>query len=267
MTSSISEQSKKKLIHKFQPPDERDRIYKVINNVTGNNNNNNNNKLSLSTYMVPNLNLANVLDQGDLGDCVSNALAFTISTMTKSRLNISRLMHYTITRCISGDSITDDNGLYIRDACKSISSNGVSLETVWPYIPNNYFTFPSIYTLKCNNLFVNYSYTFVKNDLNSLKNCLLVNNVPIIFGFYIYSTFLSSAVTNTGIVPIPNTKTETYQGGHCACIVGFNDTTQCFTCVNSWGTSWGNKGLFYMPYNYVTNSKLCSDFCFLYFKY
>jgi C1A family cysteine protease len=36
-----------------------------------------------------------------------------------------------------------------------------------------------------------------------------------------------------------------------------------FLCANSWGNSWGAKGYFYLPYKYVTDSTLASDFCTL----
>ena len=30
--------------------------------------------------------------------------------------------------------------------------------------------------------------------------------------------------------------------------------------MNSWGTGWGMKGFFTIPYNYLTDSDLASDF-------
>ena len=74
---------------------------------------------------------------------------------------------------------------------------------------------------------------------------------------------MSNSVAANGIVPMPNTKTETLDGGHCTCIVGYDNTKQWFICANSWGTSWGDKGYFYMPYAYITNPNLASDFCYL----
>jgi hypothetical protein len=176
----------KKLSYKFQPVDTRDKLYV------------NTSKPSRLVYTINTVNtirLNNILDQGELGSCVSNAFAYTISCMTKGTINMSRCMHYTLTRCINGISVTEDSGLYIRDACKTIATNGVCQESNYLYVPGNYFIFPKIYALKCNNLFVNYVYTFIDNNLNSIKNCLVTKNVPIIFGFLVYIQALVSQYT------------------------------------------------------------------------
>jgi C1A family cysteine protease len=49
-------------------------------------------------------------------------------------------------------------------------------------------------------------------------------------------------------------------GGHCVLLVGYDDTTQQFTCMNSWGPHWGLDGFFKIPYNYILNPKLADEF-------
>jgi C1A family cysteine protease len=42
-------------------------------------------------------------------------------------------------------------------------------------------------------------------------------------------------------------------GGHAVLIVGYDDTKKCLIVRNSWGENWGDKGYFYLPYQFVIN--------------
>jgi len=43
-------------------------------------------------------------------------------------------------------------------------------------------------------------------------------------------------------------------------MVGYDDSQIRFIVRNSWGTQWGLQGYFLMPYAYLTNWHLASDF-------
>ena len=49
-------------------------------------------------------------------------------------------------------------------------------------------------------------------------------------------------------------------GGHAVLAVGYDDKKQQFIVRNSWGEGWGQKGYFTMPYAYLTQASLASDF-------
>jgi C1A family cysteine protease len=218
-------------------------------------------KTTLPTlYRVPNL--PTILDQGSVGDCVANAFAFTIAKQTQGYIKPSRLFHYCNSRILDNTALSDDAGTYIRTACTAIQKEGVCQETVWPYLAVKFNVFPPLEVYKASNKFKTFTYVFVAQDVNTLKTCLVTNQKPIVFGFLVYSSFMTQTVASGGQVPLPNTQTETLEGGHCMNLVGFNDTTQRFTCANSWGTRWGDKGYCYLPYAYLTNPQLASDFCY-----
>ena len=76
---------------------------------------------------------------------------------------------------------------------------------------------------------------------------------------------MTKQVADTGMVPMPNKETENLEGGHCIIMIGYDNTTKLFQCVNSWGTSWGVNGIFYLPYDYVIDPELSCDFATLKF--
>jgi C1A family cysteine protease len=252
------------LNYTFQPKSSADRVYYSVR----------------TTSASPTFSLASkitiILDQGNLGACVSNAFAQYIHTNTSNNVLISRLYHYYTGRLLSGLSNLQDTGLYIRDACSIISSVGACAETTWPYITRNFATMPPINAFQGSKYFKSYSYTLIAQNITSIQNYLTSTNTPILFGLNVYSSFMTNSVGNTGIVPIPNKTKETLQGGHCMLIIGFNNTTQKFLCVNSWGNSWGcnstggttgTRGFCLIPYAYILDPSLCSDFSALIFSY
>ena len=64
------------------------------------------------------------------------------------------------------------------------------------------------------------------------------------------------------MMPYPNTSVEQFLGGHAVCLVGYDDNLNGgrFIARNSWGTSWGDHGYFYMPYQVIQNKSMSSDF-------
>ena len=94
--------------------------------------------------------------------------------------------------------------------------------------------------------------------LNQLKGCL-AHGYPFVFGFQVYESFESPDVARTGEVPLPGTGEQTL-GGHAVLAVGYDDATARFLVRNSWGAEWGQAGYFTMPYPYLTERNLASDF-------
>ena len=74
-----------------------------------------------------------------------------------------------------------------------------------------------------------------------------------------FQSFESDDVAHTGLVPMPG-PSDAPVGGHCVVMVGHDDVTQLFIVRNSWGKDWGKDGYFFMPYAYVLNPNLASDF-------
>ena len=88
----------------------------------------------------------------------------------------------------------------------------------------------------------------------------LAAGYPVIMGFLVYSSFMSSGVARSGLMPYPNSRRERLLGGHAVLLVGYDNKTGRFIARNSWGNAWGDRGHFYMPYEVVTNTAMSSDF-------
>ena len=53
---------------------------------------------------------------------------------------------------------------------------------------------------------------------------------------------------------------ESMLGGHAVMAVGYDDAKKRFIVRNSWGSRWGLKGYFTMPYAYLQDADLSADF-------
>jgi C1A family cysteine protease len=76
---------------------------------------------------------------------------------------------------------------------------------------------------------------------------------------YIFDNFDSEKMRTTGILELP-TPTSSLMGGHAVVIVGYDNVKKCFKIRNSWGSSWGLSGSFYVPYEFMLNPNWADDF-------
>jgi C1A family cysteine protease len=203
-----------------------------------------------------------VQNQENLGSCTANSIgaAHMFDQLKQKNADAfapSRLFIYYNERVIEG-TVDQDSGAEIRDGIKSIAQQGVCPETQWPYDVNKFTQKPSaacyVNALKYQAL----KYEAVEQTLSEMKGCL-ASGFPWVFGFTVYSSFEGPDVAKTGIVPMP-APGEEQLGGHAVLCVGYDDATQRFTVQNSWGPGWGLGGFFTIPYNYLTDSNLASDF-------
>jgi C1A family cysteine protease len=196
-----------------------------------------------------------VYNQGQLGSCTANAIAAAIEFSQKKKFVPSRLFIYYNERVIEG-TVASDSGAQIRDGIKSVATQGAPPEKVWPYNIAEFAVTPPPFTdAKLDMVSL---YQRLVQDLNTMKGCL-ASGYPFVFGFTVYESFESAAVAKTGIVPMPASG-EKSMGGHAVMAVGYDDATREFLVRNSWGPDWGLKGYFKIPYAYLTETNLASDF-------
>lgn len=201
-----------------------------------------------------------VYNQGELGSCTANAIGGAhqfnqIKQKSQNNFIPSRLFIYYNERVMEG-TVNQDAGAMIRDGVKSVVSQGVCPETEWTYDIKKFTKKPAAtcYTHALQHQVV--SYQRIIPLIAQIKGCL-ASGFPIVFGFSVYENFDGADVQGTGMMQMPS---GSLMGGHAVLAVGYDDSISRVIVRNSWGPGWGDKGYFYMPYQYITNTNLADDF-------
>lgn len=233
-------------------PDQRDRVFRAplarIGPLPG--------RTDLRSLCPP------IWDQGPLGSCTAQAIAAALEfDQRKQQLadvfDPSRLFIYYNERVMEG-TVDEDAGAMIRDGIKSVSTQGAPHERLWPYDLKKFRTKPGPPAYADARKHAAVLYQRVTQDIRQLRGCLAAG-YPFVFGFSVYSSFESDAVTSTGRVPMPK-PAEKMVGGHAVLVVGYDHAAARFIVRNSWGTLWGRDGYFTMPYAYLLDENLSDDF-------
>ena len=245
-------------IHKYgwipDLPDQRDFMYSAKYKTVA----------AVPTYIDLRLHDSPIQNQLSLGCCVEHALSGDVQMLQHidkvPYATLSRLFIYYNTRVAIG-TVGTDSGSSLRDAIKTMAAGacGASIENLWLYSDDGtkFKIKPPAKAYASGLQHVITSYMSLVT-LDDMLTCL-ASGYPFVFGFSVYESFESDAVAANGIVPMPGSK-EKLLGGHAVCCVGYNQIYQRFLCRNSWGVNWGIKGYFTIPYIYLTNPNLASDF-------
>lgn len=231
-------------------PDQRDYLYRVIH--------------PLPAELPPAVDLREccsaVEDQGRLGSCTANALAGALEFLEQKNgtpfKDLSRLFIYYNERALE-HSVHVDSGAMLRDGIKTLAKQGVCTEKRWPYVISKFDERPPV---ACYREALDYQITSYERilTLDEMLACL-AEGFPFVFGFSVYESFESADVSRTGTVQMPQPE-ERVLGGHAVMAVGYHEAEKRFIVRNSWGTGWGLKGYFTMPYAYLADRGLSDDF-------
>jgi len=203
-----------------------------------------------------------VYNQYDLGSCTANALgaAFQFEQIKQNQPDFvpSRLFIYYNERVLEG-TVNEDAGAMIRDGIKTMVKEGVCPEDMWPYRTGKFRKRPpqECYTEALNHQVLEYQ-RITPHTLYEVKHALHMGH-PISFGFMIFESMMTDDVARTGVVPMPRPG-EQPMGGHAVLAVGYDDKRNALLVRNSWGSSWGIGGYFWLPYEYVSKPNMSADY-------
>jgi C1A family cysteine protease len=140
-----------------------------------------------------------------------------------------------------------NSGAYVVNALDFLKTKGVCTWNAMPYSDSDCSLMPNATqrSLAANYAIANY-YT-VPIDAEAIKT-FLADNRPVIVAGPVNKDF-----TRQKNGDILDNFTGRSIGGHCYCIVGYDDNLQAFKFMNSWGTSWGTEGFGYISYDHIAD--------------
>lgn len=211
-----------------------------------------------------------IKDQDNLGSCTANEIAscveFELGREGQEQFDVSRLHLYYYERLMHGWQ-NEDTGAFIRDGFKVLNKLGAAHESLWPYNISQFTVKPPITADQDAAKHKALTYARVKSNTATEIKKMLALGIPVSFGFTVYESFFEAG-SNGGVVPIPNPDREGVAGGHAVYIAGYETLSwavpkskRLYAIVpNSWGGSWGDGGVCYMPMSFITNEWYCDDF-------
>ncbi|NOZ62593.1 MAG: T9SS type A sorting domain-containing protein [Calditrichaeota bacterium] len=187
-----------------------------------------------------------VKNQSSCGSC----WAFVAVALVENLSGQQDLSEQELVSCAVGDC----GGGWYGDALKYVHDTGLPPESCYPYQASNGSCANS-----CDNpdfliQLTNYDYyghwgVPTANTVNDLKSLLQTGPVCVSMLVPADGTFdnYSGGVYDYEGGAIPSDR------GHAVLVVGYDDNESCFKAKNSWGSSWGENGYFFIAYDDVTD--------------
>lgn len=217
-----------------------------------------------------------IRDQGQIGSCTAfcGTEAYEILYYYKNGAFPSLLspafLYYEERVNILGESISTDDGADMVNIDQVLTTYGICTEALMPYpssdVSTAYKTPPTAAAISNALGYKISTYKLINTgDTAAVKTCLR-NNVPVMMGFNVYdntrtyayfeglttSSYTYNPLTSSGSL----VKGLSLLGGHAVPIIGYDDTKKAFKLQNSWGSSWGLNGFFYLPYSVFASTKI-----------
>lgn len=200
------------------------------------------------------------LNQGEQGSCVGWGNAYAARTILEAqrtgqdpdRIAFSPAYLY------NQISLQGCQGSYIEKAMDVMQGQGLLPLSQFPYNEQSCETKPTSAQKQAASQFKMTGYNrLTKSGDNQEVDMLaikqnLAQGAPVVVGMMVGGSFMQPMMGQEVWVPSSNDYNMMNFGGHCMCVVGYDDYKYgkegAFQLMNSWGNDWGQNGLAWIRY-------------------
>ena len=212
-------------------------------------------KVSLLAYAPKRLN------QGQQGSCVGWSSGYAARTILHSKATGENPNNVTFSPSYVYNQIALEGcqGTYLQKAMELMYNNGALPFSKFAYNENACHQQPSRaqideaikYRTKGFNRLSKGGNNY-ETDLLAIKQNL-AQGAPVVIGMMVGGTFMSNMRGKSLWTPSASDYDARGFGGHAMCVIGYDDYKTkeegAFEIMNSWGESWGKKGVFWIRYS------------------
>lgn len=201
-------------------------------------------------------------DQATTGACTAEGIVGVVEHMEKRAFgkytDASVLFTYWNTRKLMGQEyIKIDSGAYNRTAIKSVVKIGLIDDSLWPFNPATFANDPTTDMFTNRQPYNILSYirldsTYGQSYVDRMRS-FIFHGYALFTGFTAYDN-IWGITKQEPILQYPKAGINKEVGGHAVMISGYDDEIEhdvgkgAFRAKNSWSTSWGDGGYFWIPY-------------------
>jgi C1A family cysteine protease len=184
-----------------------------------------------------------ITDQSSCGSCVAFGTIAALESMVRLALMDPNapvdLSEAQLFYCdASQQNCNCETGWWPSNALQFLANPGVGNEADFPYVPGDR---PCNVAPDWQSHAVRITGSQSITDRTAMKTWLSTRG-PLISCFTVYDDFFSY---RSGVY---HHVSGAVAGGHCICVIGYDDVAQCWICKNSWGPGWGDSGFFRIAY-------------------
>ncbi len=205
---------------------------------------------SVELKAAVNINVPPVGNQGGEGSCVAWGTAYAARSIDWQANHVASWS--TSVNIFSPEYVYNQikvrrqctSGSYVTSGLNLLKSQGVCTWSLMPYTDLKCTTLPTTAQKTAAAAYKITSYSTVALTTDAIKSFLAAGKPVVVAGP------VSNGFMNLTSNQVLSTFVGSSLGGHCYCVVGYDDTKGAFKFMNSWGTSWGTAGFGYIAYGY-----------------